>query len=306
MRLRKRFLIHMILAIFIANAANKFFIGDLEYEKEHQFYGRILEFRGDAPDQYRIIPLLGIKVVWEGLKLVKAHVPFSNALLVFNFFCAFGLLEFFYQLMGHHRVRIRILFNLLFASLYIYTQYTGWRPDTLGLLFLCTAYCMYFPFARPGWRSAILQILGILVLSFSRSDMALIYGCFVAFYFEQRVWLKVCLVALPIISQLLLQFIIFPEATYYTTPIMILDNLKLYYLVQNPASWLILAFLLIFYNRISRYMKRHIYDYPFFYLLVGAYFGLVFIMGRVNEYRLYLPFIPLFMVIDREIRQVYP
>ncbi|MEM7039731.1 MAG: hypothetical protein AAF570_22345, partial [Bacteroidota bacterium] len=67
-----RLLFHALLAFFLANAANKFFVVDLEYEMENGFYARIFNFQGDAPDQYRILPLLPLKLLCDQL-------PFNHA-----------------------------------------------------------------------------------------------------------------------------------------------------------------------------------------------------------------------------------
>lgn len=282
-----RIIFHLLLAVFLANAANKFFIPNLEHELAHGFYQKIFEFRGEAPDQYRILPLLGLKVL-------NQFFPFNHAVLAFNFLAGFLCFELIYYLLGPLSRLKKLGFNVLLAGSYIYLQYTGWRPDTLGLLLLCllVVLALKVKAAAPKW---VLLYLGVIALAFSRADIALVYAVFLAIYGGNRIWIRLPLILIPPAVQLLLQFYIFPEADYYTKPVMILDNLSLFYLVRNPASWLILALILGFWSRIWEFFRQTYPQFKFLYFLLAFYFLLVFAVGRVNEYRLYMPFIPLFI-----------
>ncbi len=299
----RRILIHLLLAIFVANAANKFFIGDLEFELEHQFYTTIFAFEGQAPDQYRLLPLMGIKAVWAGLKTLRPATPFNHAVLVFNFFCAFLIFELWFGMLRQFAASKRLTFHLLFALLYIYTLYTGWRPDTLGLLLICVLYTSRLPTVAGKQIASWWHLLGIMALSFSRTDIAVVYGIFFAAYYARRWWIRLILILFPFATQALLQFWLFKDATYYTKPIMIWDNLGMYYLAYNPASWLIAAAVLIFWKQLLHFFRRTYATFPVFWWLVLAYLGLVFVFGRINEYRLYLPFLPLMMMMDRHLKQ---
>ena len=66
-----RIAVHILLAAFLANAANKFFVADLDYEFANGFYEKIFVGLGDAPDQYRILPL-------GPLKLLCGYLPFED------------------------------------------------------------------------------------------------------------------------------------------------------------------------------------------------------------------------------------
>ncbi|MEM9917501.1 MAG: hypothetical protein AAF990_05360 [Bacteroidota bacterium] len=297
-----RWLIHLLLAVFLANATNKFFIGDLDYERDHRFYEKIFAFEGEAPDQYRILPLLGIKAVRTVLRLGMADAPFNHAVLLFNFICGFLLFELFFYLLNHRPERDRYLFNFGFAILYIYTQYTGWRPDTLGLLIVGTALIAGLFKLRPGTPSwTIFATTGLLVLAFCRSDIAAIYAVFIAWTAIKGWPLRLALIGLPFAVQAFLQFYLFADATYYTKPVMIWDNLGGYHLAKNPATWLLAAFLLYNAKHLIHYIRASYRQVPVFYWLLAFYLVLVLFVGRLNEYRLYLPFLPLWMVVDNQL-----
>ena len=299
----KRLLFHLLLAVFVANAANKFFIGDLEYEEEHQFYERIFNFEGDAPDQYRILPLLAIKGLRAIGRLAVPDFAFHHAVLIFNFICAFLLFELSFRILTHLSRRRRFQVHLLFAILYIYTQYTGWRPDTLGLLLLCQLYVFgVLGMERAGkpnsFLYALFHLFAILLISFSRSDIAAIYALFAACYFLKSNFLRFCIISLPFVVQALLQFYWFADAQYYTKSVMLLDNLKGYYILRNPASWLIAAIVLLYFKSIVELLRNVYARFPVFVGLALLYVLLVFVLGRLNEYRLYLPFLPLIVYIS--------
>ncbi len=304
--LLKRLSFHLLLAIFLANAANKFFIPNLETEAKQHFYEQIFNFQGNAPDQYRILPLLAIKGLRSTLQFIRPEVTFHHVLLVFNFICGFLIFEGFFRLLTTFSERKGYLFNLIFAIVFIYTLYTGWRPDTLGLLLICTFYCVWWngqkTEQKTGISTFVSHLFFIVTLAFSRSDIAAIYAIFFAFTFIPNWPQRLLLVSLPFAVQYLLQFHIFKSATYYTTPIMVWDNLSGYYLAMNPATWLIAALILLFYKELYRYVVKTYQLIPLFYWLLLGYLGLVFIMGRLNEYRLYLPFLPLWMIMHSEVK----
>lgn len=283
-----RILFHLLLAIFLANAANKFFVPNLEYEDLNGFYAQIFQFRGEAPDQYRILPLLG-------LKFLCGYLPFNHAVLIFNVIGAFFCFEVLFQLLRKAQPMHRLVFNALLAGVYIYLQYTGWRPDTLGLLAICLLALLPGYFGQRSTLQAALTVLGILAVAFSRSDIALIYAIFLAIYQPLSLPIRIALPILPVLVQIALKYWIFPNATYYTQTFMLWDNLSMYYLVRNPATWLILALGLAFHQPIVAFVKLTFKPFRFLYLLCVAYFLLVLVVGRVNEYRLYLPLVPLFI-----------
>ncbi len=315
-----RVLVHGFLAMFLANAANKFFVADLDYELEHHFYGRIFEGTGDAPDQYRILPLIPLKFLCQ-------HLPFNHAVLIYNMVLGFLVFELFWWTMGTISRNKKFAFNTLFAVAYIYTQYSGWRPDTMGLIFLSSLLVSPLLLGigemnlwkgkpniggdgreNPSHQSENtsfhkVKSLGLLILltglAFSRADIAMVYSLWLAIYYTSKMGLVLLWLAIPPIVQFSLQEIIYPNASYYSDKIMLLDNLRGYYLSRHPATYLILALVLAFWRPILRFLRQS-WKQKWFYFLCVAYLGLVLVIGRVNEYRLYLPLVPIFLVIWRE------
>lgn len=283
---------HLILAVFTANAANKFFIPNLEFELTHRFYQDIFEFHGYAPDQYRILPLLLLKHLWQGLKILQPAAPWNHAVLLFNFICAWAVFELFYHLNIQWSERKRLIFNLIFASLFIYTQYTAWRPDTLCLLALCLL-TLHF------WRNTpylLLHLLMLAALAFSRADVAMVYGVFWVFYFRKNWAYLLPAILIPVAIQALLQKWIFPDAVYYTKQIMLWDNLGGFYLRYNPATFGIVAAVMLFRQEIQKFVQENWQTHRVLCLLFVGYFGMLLVFARINEYRLYLPFLPLFLL----------
>ncbi len=289
---KKRIVYHTLLAVFLANAANRFFIPDLDFELEHRFYQRIFEGVGDAPDQYRILPLLALKAAWSLLKALHPGTPWNHAVLLFNGVFGFLVLEGFYRLATFWSSYKRLVFNFIFASTYIYTQYTGWRPDTLGLELasVLSVWVWQEKAGRPVW-----SLPALVALAFCRTDVALVFAAFQALYLEKQLWMRVVLVAIPLVTQWLLQTVLFPAARYYTHTMMLFDNLGGYYLAYNPATWGLLAALLLFWNDIRAFALRVRANYPWLPWMLAGYAALVLVVGRINEYRLYLPFVPLLL-----------
>lgn len=286
-----RILIHGLLAVFLANAANKFFVADLEYEALNGFYDKIFAFEGQAPDQYRILPLLGIKSLIQ-----LGGLSFNYAVLLFNAGISFLLFELLWMLSPGKEPRKKYLLSFFYALVYTYLQYTGWRPDTQGLVLLCALLSVWV------WKwgnkdgSWMITCLLLALLAFSRAEIALIFALFIAWTYTKNWAIRVLFVAIPVAVQLLLQVVIFSEALYYTKALMITDNLSLYYFLRNPATYALIAAVLIWFPEIKNEAKRLWKDYPLFILLCIGYLALVFVVGRINEYRLYLPFVPLYML----------
>ena len=278
---------HIFLAILLSQAANKFFVVDLDYELEHGFYARIFAFHGDAPDQYRILPLLPLKWICEWL-------PFNHAVLIYNLIFGFFALELQWRLASSKSIHWRWGLSFGLAVLYIFFQYTGWRPDTLGLLVLCQVGVLCLRDIRDRSLRFLAWGAVVIALSFSRAEVALIYALFGTFHQlpSYGLWIPI-----PIATQLLLKWVIFPRAGYYTDVVMLKDNLSLFYLLRNPATFLLIAALIAFWRPISEFVKATFRKNLYFYLLVIGYLCLVMVIGRVNEYRLYLPFIPLLLLI---------
>ena len=282
-----RWLAHALLAIFLANAANKFFIADLDYELAHGFYARIFQFHGDAPDQYRILPLLP-------LKYLCLWMPFNTAVLLYNAVFGWIALELLWRLSRGLELRLRWACGFGLAILYIFLQYTGWRPDTMGLLVVCLVAALILREMRDPLLRFGLYGLCIAVLCLCRADIALMYALFGTFHLKRS---YAVFIPLPIFAQILLQEWIFPDAQYYSKVWMLWDNVQAHYLLHHPATYLLAAAILVFWQPIKRFVKDTFRKNYYFYLLMIGYGILILFIGRLNEYRLYLPFLPLLLLI---------
>jgi hypothetical protein len=284
-----RVLVHLMLAAFLANAANKFFVPDLEADESR--YRLIFQFIGEAPDQYRILPLLPLKAlcsIWT----------WHTAVLVYNFALGFLCLEMFTPLLPWKGQHQRLAFSAVFSVAFIYLLYTGWRPDTLGLLLVCLAVCLLALRMKEGPVKDMAITLVLIALAFSRAEIAMAYGFVLALQGRRRWAMAVLWVGMAAGVQLLLSKVVFPKAQYTTDTVMLKANLSGYYLVRNPATWLILAMCLIWWKALSTYLKTSWKKFFYFYLAALGYVLLVLVIGRVNEYRLYLPFLPLLLLLN--------
>ena len=290
-----RLAVHTLLACFLANAANKFFVAELDYELANGFYARIFEFQGDAPDQYRILPLLPLKYLCQ-------HLPFNTAVLVYNLFFGFVGLELLWRMTPRLTTQGRYTIAVLLAGGYIYTQYTGWRPDTMGLFCLAALTAWVAWHLRDRTLREGLLLLLVVALAFARADIALALAALLAAYHVRTMAIRLLLPVLPVLVQALLQWQLFPTATYYTKTIMLMDNLGGYYLLRNPATYLLLALLLIFARPLWAFAQHLWQRYPIVCGVLLAYLGLVLVVGRINEYRLYLPFVPFLLAYWNESR----
>lgn len=274
----------------MANAANKFFVVDLDHELTHGFYARIFAFQGDAPDQYRILPLLPLKVLC-------LYLPFNHAVLLYNCFFGWIVLELLWWLSDKRSLPWRLGLSFGFSILYVFTQYTGWRPDTLGLMTICLASACVLRDMRDAAIRWLFFACGIVALSFSRAEIALFYALFATFYRNKS---YAALIPIPILAQVVLQEWIFPNAQYYSKVFMLWDNLRLHYLLHNPATYLIAAAVLAYWRPIRDFVMQTFRRNYYFYLILMGYVLLVALIGRLNEYRLYLPFVPLLLMIPHE------
>lgn len=291
-----RLAFHLLVAVFLANAANKLFIPDLDYEDANKVYAAIFAFDGPAPDQYRILPLLLLKGIC--LKL-----PFHHAVLLLNGLAAFICFELFWWLMGEWSDRKKAALILVFAAFHAYAQYTGWRPDTMALVMICTLGILPAGSALRGLPRAVALVLAVAAISFSRADIGMVYAIFFAVYTERSWPVRIFLLLIPPAVQALLQFVLFPDAVYYTHTIMLQDNLSGYYLVKSPATYLILAIILFEFPRIRSFLRDTFPRFKYFYILCAGYLLLILMVGRLNEYRLYLPFVPLWLWLMTDLRK---
>ena len=170
----RRWVFHGLLAYFTANAGLKFFLASLDSIVGRAFILRVFEFTGNAPDQYRILPFLGLKWTWQLWQLIVPGAELEKAILIFNTLFGWFVYEGFFRLNSNWTESRRLRFNFLFAVLYAYWLFQGWRPETLGFFAVCLGNALLWQRrAAPVWCW-----LALLVLAFCRADTALVYALF--------------------------------------------------------------------------------------------------------------------------------
>lgn len=265
-------------------------------EAGFDFYSRLVAFSGDAPDQFRVLPWLVLGGIQKVVGLVFSGDVFRISLLVFWTVSAFACFEMshqFFQKQSDWPVRNVLVFNGLFAILHPVSQLFGWKPDTL----FCQAVCwlvVVFAFER-GRHKCRLTVFGLVLLAFCRADVALLYGLFLAIYGGFGWPVRLVLVGLPIVVQVVLQRLIFADAHYYMEWFQLPENLKFWRLLIHPFSWLTMAGGLIFQKKIQSFLHKNWLRWRWAFGLMGSYILLLFVVARVNEWRLYWPILPLLM-----------
>lgn len=286
------------------------------------FYQRLTAFSGDAPDQFRLLPWLVLGGIQKVGVSVLSGWPFKFSLLIFWLVSAFGCFEMGWFFLkkptpgpsteGRGAMDSKrnfplssgegpgvgfpqniLIFNGLFAILHPLTQVFGWKPDTLFCHFFClAAACFFFE------KRVVAGAISLGLLAFCRADVALFYGLFVAIYGGLNWPVRALVVGFPIVVQLVLQRVVFPDAHYYVNWFQLPENLKCWRLFIHPFTWLIMAAGLIFRKEIQSFFNKNGLRWRWAFWLMAGWIVLVFVVARVNEWRLFWPFLPLLMWIQ--------
>jgi len=288
----RRVAFHLLLAVFVARANDEHFRSFIDWEGARGFYRAILTLQGHAPDQYRILPLLP-------LRLLEHWMSFRYAVLALNLVALFLCLELFWWTLAHRPPRQRVLVSLLFAALAHFTLYPGWRPDTSALLALCALSLAPLRALPPSRRRDALLVGGITMLSFARADVALVYGIFLQSGRRAAGWARALVLLAPLAVQLLLARVVFPQATTYARIWALGDNLSPR-TVETATTFLLLALLLASWESARRWLGEVARNDRPLALACLVLFAAVLCFGRVNEYRLFLPLLPMLLVADGE------
>ena len=270
------------------------------FDLESSFNGRVMLFHGSAPDQYRILPFALMRAIYEILHSVIPTISLNAALQVFNVISAFFLFEISHLALRHSTSwspRNLLIFNGIFAVGHAYTQILYWKPDALFTLAMCMLLVHFFLIKN---RLAIL--FSILVLSFCRADLGLLYAVFYSLVVEKNSNFKLnatkaIIIAIPIGTQLFIQKIMFPEARYFCDVIQIKENLNVFRIFRMPFTWLMICIFMLFGKQIFSFFKSTWHQWRVAFLLMIGYFCLIACVARVSEYRLYLPLLPLVLFV---------
>lgn len=282
----------LFLAFFSSYTTYLMFFTDNDYI---EFYKKILEFNGAAPDQYRILPYLLMKPIIYVFSLkLQFFTSFKLAIILFNtvfLFMSFLLLS---KLVKNIRTPILFIIFIGFSIFYPIAMFSGPRPITAFYVFLISLY--FFLYEKE--KKFTIPLFSVYAfLAFSRPDLAVIVLLSTIFYMQEKhKIIKFILFSLvPVFSHLLTSQIIFPEAQYYCKKIMLYDNLSLYFFIHTPGTYLVIAIFLLFYKSIKQEIQQTLYKYKYFYIAIILYLLVIFIVGRLNELRLYLPLFPMIL-----------
>jgi len=253
----------------------------------------ILAGTGPAPDQYRLLQnhLIGL------LYRVMHHDLYRSVFL----FTAASLASTIYLLLQKAYPDIsrntKQSLSIVLALMYPVVMYNGPRGDTAFILLLALGLAIAID------RSARLVFVSLLTLmAFTRADLALFAALFALLWkpawFSSVRWVFV--VALPLTIQGALQFIVFPEASYYCDVVMFKENLRIERVSATPAFILIAALLCLFNRRVidfCRWLNALGLRGKLLILLFFGYGFVIFVIAVATEIRLFLPLAPFVLLL---------
>ena len=90
-----------------------------------------------------------------------------------------------------------------------------------------------------------------------------------------------------------------------TSLVMISDNLSLRFLASSPLTYFLIALLVGYWPSIINFIKQVAKTHVFVLVAMCGYVVTLFVIARLNEYRLFLPFLPLVLwLIDEQKNRV--
>jgi len=101
----------------------------------------------------------------------------------------------------------------------------------------------------------------------------------------------------------LLQWLIFPEAEYFSDVVMVQDNLSGRFLIASPLTWLFAGLALLFLPQIRTISRFAWQRYRITAVAVLGYVLTLFIVARPNEYRLFLPMLPVILLLQQHLHR---
>lgn len=252
----------------------------------------ITNLDGRAPDQYRIIPYFIIGVFQDSADwLIGENLSAKYPVIFFDalFLCASAIVLRLKFQVPQQQWLILGLFLI-----YPFTMFDGYRPISSYLLFLSTLWIITVYHNAVSARKIKLFLL-VVIFSFSRADVALLMVAIAVIEPGNRMLIveKIALVGIPLLTQLLLQFLIFPEAVYFSPVIMVSDNASLKFILSSPLTYLTLGLLLHYWNHVWAFLRFMAKYHNRILIVCVCYVLALFVVARPNEFRLYLPFLPI-------------
>ena len=284
---------YFLLSAFAAFASYRLHLEGFE-EVVGNGLNAIIDGTGRAPDQYRILPYKILSFIrtlmspWVGLQ-------WKYPVLIFESLSLFGAVYFLRGLSANYRKNHIFLTMLLL--IYPYLMFDGVRSTASFILLLSSATVFLFNHATPSVSMKVGFYSTLILFSFTRADIALLIGLVCSVYMSFVLWEKFIVVGIPIIVQLLLSNTIYPGAKYYSELIMVTDNLSLLYFINNPTTYLLAALAIFYWERIRELVTHLHAENRFVLIIIAGYILTVFVIGRPNEYRLFLPLLPVILLI---------
>lgn len=176
-----------------------------------------------------------------------------------------------------------------------------------GAKFILMFSCGILFFASPN-SSAKYKVrfsITLLAFSFTRADMALLLSLVCAIYMMQFIAEKVLTAAIPIAVQILLVAVIYPDAEYYSDLLMVVDNISLIYFINNPTTYLLVGVVIIYWSETRDFLRNLYVEQSLVFVFLAGYVLAVFVVDRPNEYRLFLPLLPVVLLVLEKRRLGY-
>lgn len=252
----------------------------------------VINLHGRAPDQYRVLPYLLIKAIDSLAALLPMNTHGLRVpILVFDTLCltaaALALRSTFPRAVSQNFVWLLFL-------IYPFLMFDGYRPISAFILLLCVLCISAIMWMRRSDDANQPWALGtILLLSFTRADIALLYAAVYLGATNAHIALKIVALLTPLIAQFLLTRVLFPEAQYFSAILMLRENLRGAFLLGSPLTYLALALILYYWQAIAAFTKQLFVELPIVAVATAGYVLLLLVIAMPNEYRLFLPLLPI-------------
>tara|TARA_B100001778_G_scaffold283687_1_gene249786 strand:- start:62 stop:1003 length:942 start_codon:yes stop_codon:yes gene_type:complete len=247
---------------------------------------------GRAPDQYRYLPYLFLDQIRHILTIIIGeNIEWKWPLITFEAtFLALGLCSLVSYSSKQLDNRIIILTT---ALIYPFIMFDGVRSIASFIFFMS---CFLLFISKSSFLAGRRELFysTLVAFSFTRADVAILVGLVAAHHMHYRIPEKLVVAAVPILAQILLMQYIFPSAEYFSEVVMLKDNISAIYIAGNPVTYLILGAMIVYWRKFSDFLAKVNQHHRFPLILCIGYIVTIFIVGRVNEYRLFLPFLPIF------------
>ena len=187
--------------------------------------------------------------------------------------------------------------------IYPFLMFGGYRPTASFILFLpvhtVTQIRKTGDYQSRAWPLALLTLL----MSATRADIALLFAICSVGAAGLGLRTQSALIAIPLIVQLLLSNLVFSQAEYYSQLFMLKDNLSLRYLASSPITFALIALLIRYCEAIKGLVSYGAKANKSVVFAMAAYTITLCLIARPDEYRLFLPFLPLILWVFEDYRQ---